>query len=100
MSLLPLLLSALILGPGCKNACQDLCTDMYNFALDCGYEFPEEQLDACYEDMSSSETPRTTRDYCRDYQDIGEWWTCEEIGRYFGDDGSGQPDPEDTASGS
>lgn len=101
--LLPLAFLAFVafLG-GCRNACQGLCKDMYDYALDeCGYEWSRDDLKACYEAYATSETPRSTRDSCREYRgEIGAWWDCEDIAEYFEaashEDTGDTQEPQDT----
>jgi hypothetical protein len=95
-----LLLLGSTVSTGCHNACQALCKEMYNYALECGYDVTKEELKACYDSQSASETPRSERQLCRDYYaDLRDEWACEDLADYWDGEG-GQPQPEDTATDS
>ncbi len=92
-----LLLGSTTLGTGCRNACQAMCREMYDYANECGYGVSKDELKACYQEQSSSNTPRTERQLCRDYfDDMRDEWTCEDLADYWDDD-PGLQQSEDTA---
>lgn len=79
-----LALAALALAAlgGCRNACQDLCVRMANYAEECGFTVPDAELDACLEEQADAED----RAVCRDFgspQAIRDEWTCAEMGEYW-----------------
>ena len=79
--LLPLVL---LLAPSCRNACQALCKEMYEYGEECGHSWTDDDLKACYEGFARSETPKTDRESCQAYyDDLREWWDCDDIARYF-----------------
>jgi hypothetical protein len=94
-------IAVLLLGPtllaGC-NACQALCGEMYDYALECGIDVPKEQLKECRQAQANANTPRSERAHCRDYFDeVRAEWTCEDLAEYWDGEG-GQQQPQDTAS--
>ena len=93
---LSLVLATGALGPGCHNACQDLCKEMYDYALECDLPVTQDELKACYKEQSSPNTPRSERQLCRqNFDNLRDEWTCEDLSAYW--DGEGGEQPEDTA---
>lgn len=90
-SLLPLIpvLAVASLAPGCRNACQDLCVEIADFArTECGLTFPDDQLDQCIEDHKGGALGEGEAAVCRDGRGrVASEWDCEEIAAYF-DDGT------------
>lgn len=90
LALLPLL----ALAPGCHNACQKLCDDIFEYAQECGFDPSKDELKACYDAEASSEQDRDKRAQCRmNAADLKEEWDCEDLVPYF------DPPEEDTAAG-
>ena len=76
---------ALLGGGGCRNACQDICTSMADYAVECGYTVSDTDLDACYARHGNPE--KEDAKACRDFGDaasLRRQWTCEDVGLYFG----------------
>ncbi len=95
------LIAALFLGSafgsGCNNACQALCGEMYDYALECGYDVTKDELKACRQAQSNNQTPRSERALCRDhYDDMRAEWSCDDLADYWDDD-PGLQQSEDTA---
>ncbi len=75
----------LLTGSACRNACQDVCKSMSEFALECGITVSDADLDACYSRQTNPE--RDDAKACREFGDlesIRNQWTCEDVGLYFG----------------
>ena len=90
--LLPLLLPAALL-PGCRNACQQLCLEMRDFAMDeCGYEFSDAEVDTCIAEHKGSLLEKGEAGVCRDGRgQIDEEWDCDEVAAYFDEPGDTGP---------
>ena len=72
---------------GCHNACQHLCVEMEDFAIECGIAVPNSQFIQCLEDQAGTNS-RGNRKDCRQNNspgDIREEWTCEDIEIYWGE---------------
>lgn len=83
-SLPVLALAALTLAAlgGCRNACQDICVRMADYAEECGFSVPDAELEACLDEQAGADD----RAVCRDYgsaQAIRDEWTCAEMGEYW-----------------
>ncbi len=97
---LALILIGSTLATGCNNACQALCGEMYDYALECGFDVSKDELKSCRQSQSNQNTPRSERALCRDhYSDLRSEWTCDDLGDYWDGEG-GLPDPGDTAADS
>jgi len=96
---MPLLLLSLLIG--CRNDCQQLCSEMQAFAQECGLTFNEEQVDACrsenagsgYKDgtydgaYSEKEARKEHLDSCKQALPyLREEWTCDDLAPYFQED--------------
>ncbi len=94
------ILLLLLLAPSCHNACQALCDDIYDFAVnDCGADWTRDDLKECYKAQSLGQTDSTHRSDCRDADaSVADWWDCGDIDRYFDDLLEGSQGG-DTASG-
>jgi hypothetical protein len=104
---IPVLAVALLLG-ACKNECQQLCNDIADYAVDCGFEFTKEEVKACEDANKSKDLNDNTLAVCEETRPfLSEEWSCDEIGEYFdsaggtggtegsdGSDGSGGSDAE------
>jgi hypothetical protein len=85
-----LVLTVPVLG-GCKNPCQSLCRDMAALAEDCGYTVDNDALQSCFDDQARSETTKEDRQSCNEFdQDLTGWWDCEDVGRYFSSNDTGE----------
>ena len=92
-----LLLGSTVSVTGCRNACQAMCKEMYDYALECGYEVSKDELKACYDAEGNANVPRNKRQLCREfYDDMRVEWTCEDLGDYWDED-PGLQETEDTA---
>ncbi len=90
---------------GCRNACQDLCKEMADFAEECGQTVSRDDLRACYEANSRKALAEGGSDTAGDAYDVAtcrdvagklrEEWTCDDIAPYFDKGGS---KPADTGS--
>ena len=80
----PLILSLTIAG-GCRNACQQLCADIAQFAEDeCGYTLASGELRECISDHSFGGASEDQREICQEFGDqLDEEWTCEDLELYF-----------------
>lgn len=79
---------AATLGAGCRNACQQVCAEMADYAEECSLPVSDADIDACME-RHSAPTPED-KATCREFGDgevIRQQWDCEELGRYWGGDG-------------
>lgn len=76
---------ALLLGPGCTNACQSLCKEIAEFArTECGLTFEDAEVDQCIADHASSQLAEGEAATCRDGKgQVASEWDCEEIAAYF-----------------
>ena len=91
-----LLLLGSALASGCNNACQALCGEMYDYAVECGFDVSKDELKACRQSQSNANTPRSERAQCRaNYDDLRAEWSCDDLGDYWDDQGGQQP--QDTA---
>ncbi len=89
------LLGFTALASGCNNACQALCNEMYDYALECGHPVTKDELKACKQDQSNQNTPRTERQLCRQYYaDMRSEWTCEDLADYWDEDPGLQQTPD------
>lgn len=80
--------ATLALAGGCRNACQDVCTQMADYAVECGFTVPDADLDACYARQKNPSGDDAKA--CRDYGDpttLRNQWSCEEVSAYFGGGG-------------
>jgi hypothetical protein len=76
-----LLLLATVL-PGCRNACQDLCTELADYAQTaCGYTWTDTQISQCIDDQASLTSDEIAA--CRDNSNVASIWGCDEIADYF-----------------
>jgi len=96
----PVTIAVFLLGAasasGCNNACQALCGEMYDYALECDFDVSKDELKACRQSQSNANTPRTRRQQCRDnYDNLRVEWSCDDLGDYW--DGQGGQQPQDTS---
>ena len=81
-----LALAALAATAGCRNACQDICVQMANYAEECGFNVSDAELDACL-DEQSSDLEKTDKEACRDFGSpelIRNEWSCNDLEAYWG----------------
>lgn len=73
---------------GCRNACQDLCVRLADYATeDCGFTVSDAELSTCID--AEAEASADERRVCRDFGSattIRDEWTCEDLGVYWGVD--------------
>jgi hypothetical protein len=95
-----LLLLGSTLAVGCNNACQALCGEMYDYALECGLPVTKDELKTCRQRQANANTPRSERAQCRaNFDDLRVEWTCEDLADYW--DGEGNlHETQDTATDS
>lgn len=101
--IVPALLAVLLLG-ACKNECQQLCSDIADYAVDCGFEFTKDEVKACEDANKSKDIDDNVIAICEETRPfLEEEWTCDEIGEYFdtagGTGGSGGSDGSDGSDG-
>jgi hypothetical protein len=80
---------------GCRNACQEICGRMANYAEDCGIEVDDEDIDACIDEQADAESE--TLKSCRQNgsaEDIRNTWDCDTLLEYFQGGGTLPPPPE------
>lgn len=89
--LLTLLVLAIPVASACKNACQQVCVKMDDYAKECGYAVPADQLDQCFERFKGSEIKelRSTCSAFGDPKSIRENWSCDDLSDFFGGESSG-----------
>jgi hypothetical protein len=72
-------------GAGCRNACQDICLDMADYATECGFPVSDAEIDACLDEQSKVEE-KEDRKACRDFNDpqaLRLQWSCDELADYW-----------------
>jgi hypothetical protein len=82
-------LAAGLLGTGCHNPCQEICSRMADYAAeDCGYTVGDDEISACVERMGSS-VEKEDKQACRDLGSpdaIRTQWSCEDLAPYWSPD--------------
>lgn len=90
-----LLVGILLLG-GCRNACQALCVDINDYAVECGFTPPSDgpgSLKECLRDHGLFDVEREDRQVCRTSgDDLREEWTCDDLAEYFDEASSSADD--------
>lgn len=83
---LPLMLLSLpLLATGCRNACQQLCGDIVDYADECGLTVPDDQKSTCISDHKRGETTRDERAICAENRSsLQDEWTCDDVAQYIG----------------
>lgn len=74
----------LLANVGCRNECQQLCTQLADYADECGYTVSDGDVDQCIADHGAPKGPDAQA--CAQYstpQAVREEWDCEEMGLYF-----------------
>jgi hypothetical protein len=95
--LIPILLVVPLLGSGCNNSCQQICTTMKKYAKDCGLNVDASEVSECVS-RQAGKASRNDRAACRAFGDIDsiqEEWTCEDVAEYWGGGLSEDDDIED-----
>jgi hypothetical protein len=85
-------LVGLALAAGCRNACQEICVRMADYAEECELPVSDGEIDACLE-RHSANVEKEDLAACQDFGDgevIRAQWSCEELGRYWSS-GGGDP---------
>ncbi|MEQ1500775.1 MAG: hypothetical protein ABMB14_01025 [Myxococcota bacterium] len=75
---------------GCRNACQQVCVHMADYAEECGQSVSDAEIDACIE-RQSQDLEKDDLNACQDFGDlevIRTQWACEDLADYWGDGGS------------
>ena len=75
----------MLLLTGCRNDCQQICTDMADFAADeCGEEFSRTEVSECMSTYKKKNLSAAQLDDCKEYGSrLEEEWTCEDLEEYF-----------------
>ena len=97
MRLAALLIVALPLAAGCRNRCQQICSDMAKFAEDCGHDITRAERNLCYEGQRGAES-KSDRAVCREYggvKNIEAEWTCDDVDIYWDDVADSAPEGGD-----
>ena len=83
---LPLLLLSLpMLMTGCRNACQQLCGDIVDYAEECNLSVPDDAKSTCIADHKRGETTRDERGICAENRSsLKDEWTCDDVEQYIG----------------
>lgn len=70
---------------GCRNACQDICVRMADYATEeCGFTVSDAELGSCLDEQG--QVSADDRKVCRDFGDsttIRDEWSCEDLGEYW-----------------
>lgn len=80
------LLTATAALAACNNPCQALCARMADYAEECGYPVPPEEVDACIDRQASGALEPEDKEACREFGDpevIRAQWNCEELEQYW-----------------
>ena len=84
-----LIIPLLLLGGCLRNACQDLCYELSDYAEECGFEFSKEELRTCVSDHGRGDLERETIQTCAaNASAVRDEWTCDDMEDYFKDDAS------------
>jgi hypothetical protein len=90
-STFPFALAALLALSGCGNPCQQLCSEMADYANECGLTVTPDELAACKDNNASANLPEGALQTCADHNDpaaLREWWTCQDLAENFTNGGS------------
>ena len=71
---------------GCRNACQEVCVRMADYATECELPVGDGEVDACVERQSGA-LEKEDAAACRDFGDsdvIRAQWSCEDLSEYWG----------------
>jgi hypothetical protein len=81
---LPIVLLAAL--SGCGNPCQDLCTDMADYATECGYTVTADDIQGCRDQYASANLTPESVAACSENSDpeaMREWWSCDDVAENF-----------------
>lgn len=80
---MPAMLAVLFLL-ACQNTCQQMCTTMADYAIECELNATEADVKACQEAYASA-TPelQATCAEAGDPDQLREWWSCAELEENF-----------------
>lgn len=69
----------------CQNTCQQMCTTMADYAIECKLNATEEDVQAC-QDSYAAATPELQQTCAEagDPDQLREWWSCDELAENFG----------------
>lgn len=72
-------------GTACRNPCQTLCVEIYDFAREeCDLNFTEAELDQCIANHRGGELDQGEKGTCRDGTgNVADEWDCDELEVYF-----------------
>ena len=74
----------LILLPACSNPCQELCSELADYAEECGISVSGDQISQCEDDHSNDLLRPGEAETCDEYfGDVRDEWTCDDISNYF-----------------
>lgn len=66
---------------GCGNPCQQVCSEMADYARECGLTVTPGDVQNCESNYQGGVSPETA-DVCREFSDpntMREWWTCDDV---------------------
>jgi hypothetical protein len=78
------LVALALVASACRNACQDTCKSMSEYAIECGFTVSDADLDACYSRQANpdGDDARSCRDL-GDLESLRNQWTCDDVSLYF-----------------
>ncbi len=91
-----LLIGSAALSAGCKNACQQACVRMADYAEECGNPVSQDEIQICIQDQGTVSGPE--RDACQVYgtpDAIRTEWSCDDLAPYF--EGGGAAEEQSAA---
>jgi hypothetical protein len=74
---------------GCRNACQDLCVELHDYATECGLPVTDDELKSCIDQEKGKES-KDDRKVCNEFGDpetLRLEWSCDDMGSYWGTSG-------------
>lgn len=80
-------LLALLPLAGCGNPCQDLCSQLADYAAECGLTVSPDEVAQCRSDYATPNLDEGEAQTCADANNpdyIREWWTCDDLAENFG----------------
>ncbi len=79
-------LGLLALSAGCSNHCQDLCSELADYATECGIAVSSDELSDCKSNHQRRDLNDGDLAICQDFKDpdtIREEWTCDDLEEYW-----------------
>lgn len=76
----------LALSVGCSNHCQDLCSELADYATECGISVNNDELSDCKSTHQRRDLGEGELEICEDFKDpdtIREEWTCDDLEEYW-----------------